>query len=53
MKEIKQTMVSTQAIPVERPAAERNIEESEGSKKKVAAGRAGAAARQKRPLEQL
>ena len=58
MTEIKQTEESPQTVPVERPAAEpahvkRVTEKKAKDPKKVAAGRAGAAARQKRLLEQL
>ena len=61
--EIKQTAENPQAVPVERPAetaspaepahAERVTKKKAKDQKKVAAGRAGAAARQKRLLEQL
>ena len=63
MTEIKQTAESPQAVPVERPAETASTAEPAHVKrvtkkkakdpKKVAAGRAGAAARQKRVLEQL
>ena len=63
MTEIKQTAESTQAVPVEQPAetaspaepahVERITEKKAKDPKKVSAGRAGAAARQKRLLEQL
>ena len=65
MTEIKQTEESPQAVPVERPAetaspaepayspVERITEKKAKDPKKVAARRAGAAARQKRLLEQL
>ncbi|MEW8148445.1 MAG: hypothetical protein AB2794_14760 [Candidatus Thiodiazotropha endolucinida] len=63
MTEIKQTAESPQAVPVERPAetaspaepahVERVTKKKAKDPKKVAAGRAGAAARQKRLLEQL
>ena len=63
MTEIKQTEESPQTVPVERPAetaspaepahVERVTEKKAKDPKKVAAGRAGAAARQKRLLEQL
>ena len=65
MTEIKQTEESPQAVPVERPAettspaepayspVERVTEKKAKDPKKVAARRAGAAARQKRLLEQL
>ena len=63
MTEIKQTAESPQAVPVERPAetaspavpahVERVTKKKVKDPKKVAAGRAGAAARQKRLLEQL
>ena len=62
MTEIKQTEVSPQTVPVERSAvtaslaepahAERVTEKKAKDPKKVAVGRAGAAARQKRLLEQ-
>ena len=63
MTEIKQTAESPQAVPVERPAetaspaepahVERVTKKKANDPKKVATGRAGAAARQKRLLEQL
>ena len=58
MTEIKQTEESPQTVPVERPAAEpahveRVTEKKAKDPKKVAARRAGAAARQKGLLEQL
>ena len=63
MTEIKQTEESLQTVPVERPAetaspaepahVERVAEKKAKDPKKVAAGRAGAAAGQKRLLEQL
>ena len=63
MTEIKQTEESPQIVPVERPAVtaspaepdnvERVTEKKAKDPKKVAAGRAGAAARQKRLLKQL
>ena len=63
MTETKQTAESRQAVPVERPTVtaspaepahvERETEKKTKDPKKVAAGRAGAAARQKRLLEQL
>ena len=65
MTEIKQTEESPQEVPVERLAetalpaepayspVERVTEKKAKDPKKVAAGRAGAAARQKRLLEQL
>ena len=63
MTEIKQTAESPQAVPMERPAetaspaepahVERVTKKKAKNPKKVAAGRAGAAARQKRLLEQL
>ena len=65
MTEIKQTEDSPQAVPVERPAktaspaepahspVKRVTEKKAKDKKKVAAGRAGTAAWQKRLLEQL
>ena len=63
MTEIKQTAESPQAVPVERPAETASPAEPAGVEmvtkkkakdpKKVAAGCAGAAARQKRLLEQL
>ena len=60
MTEIKPTAESPQAVPVERPAetaepahVERVTKKKAKDPKKVAAGRAGAAARQKRLLEQL
>ena len=63
MAEIKQTEESPQTVPVERPTetaspaepvlVERVTKKKAKDKKKVAAGRAGAAARQKRLLEQL
>ena len=61
MTEIKQTAESPQAVPVERPAETASPAEpahvervtKKKDPKKVAAGRAGAAARQKRLLEQL
>ena len=61
--EIKQTEESPQTVPVEQPAVtalpaepahvERVTEKKAKDPKKVAAGRAGAAGRQKRLLEQL
>ena len=63
MTEIKQTEESPQAVPVERPVktvspaepahipVERVTEKKAKDPNKVAAGRAGAAARQKRLLE--
>ena len=61
--EIKQKEESPQSVPVERPAekaspaepahVERVTEKKANDPKKVAAGRAGAAARRKRLLEQL
>ena len=63
MTETKKTEESPQTVPVERPAesaspaepthVERVTEKKAKDQKKVAAGRAGAAARQKRLLEQL
>ena len=63
MTEIKQTTESPQTVPVERPAetgspaepalVERVTKTKAKDPKTVAAGRAGAAARQKRLLEQL
>ena len=61
MTEIKQTENSPQTVPVERPAAstaepafvERVTEKKAKDPKQVAAGRTGAAAWQKRLLEQL
>ena len=60
MTEIKQTAESPQAVPVERPEettepahVERVTKTKSKDPKKVAAGHAGAAARQKRLLEQL
>ena len=60
MTEIKQTADSPQAVPVERPAetaepahVERVTKKKAKDQIKVAAGRAGAAARQKRLLDQL
>ena len=63
MTDIKQTAKSLQAVPMERPAetalpaepvpVERVTKKKAKYPKKVAAGRAGAAARQKRLLEQL
>ena len=61
MTEIKQTEESPHTVPVERPAAspaepahvERVTKKKAKDPKKVAAGRAGAATRQKRLLEQL
>ena len=65
LTEIKQTEDSPQAVPVERSAetaspaepahspVERVTEKKTKDSKKVTAGRAGAAARQKRLLEQL
>ena len=65
MTDIKQTDESPQAVPVERPVetaspaepahslVKRVTEKKAKDPKKVAAGRAGAAARQKRLLEQL
>ena len=63
MTEIKQTEESSHTVPVERPAetalpaepahVKRVMEKKAKDPKRVAAGRAGAAARQKRLLEQL
>ena len=63
MTEIKQTAENSQAVPVERPIetaspaepahVERVTKKKAKDPKQVAAGRAGAAARQKRLLEQL
>ena len=60
MTEIKQTAESPQAVPVEQPAetvepahVERVTKKKATDPKKVTAGRAGAAVRQKRLLEQL
>ena len=63
MTEIKQTAESPQVVPVELPAetaspaepahVKRVTEKKAKDPKKVATGRAGAAARQKRLLEQL
>ena len=58
MTEIKQTEASPQTVPCERPAAEpahveRVTKKKAKDPKQVAADRAGAAARQKRLLEQL
>ena len=57
MTEIKQTAESPQAVPVERAAepvhVERVTEKKAKDPKKVAPGRAGAAARRKRLLKQL
>ena len=63
MTEIKQTAESPQAVPMERPAetaspaepahVKRVTKKKAKDPKKVAAGRAGAADRQKRLLEQL
>ena len=53
MTEIKQTAESPQAVPVEPAHVERKTKKKAKDQKKVAVGRAGAAARQKRLLEQL